>query len=365
MKALKISKLPDDAIRELLLSLFERKKIGGVFALAKTNTHNYAYALITNKELLKNITPTIPLMPANAGKLLSRLTMIEPVSTPIAVVVRPCELRALFELVKLEQAKLDNLLFVSFTCSGVYPTRFMIDGIENKLKAYWENIRTGQILQDLRESCRICENFVPDNADIILTLMGKDNSNESILLIKTEKGKNFLEDKSGQLIEADLELKKIENMRSKRIDEKKRVFADLKTEDFGIKGLTEIFGRCINCHACSKACPVCYCKLCYFESSESEYSSSTLEKELNKRGAVRLPTDTVFYHVGRLIHVGITCVGCGMCSDACPTSIPVFTIFNKTAEHVQQLFDYIPGRKIDEQIPLSTFNKKEFEEVED
>jgi formate dehydrogenase subunit beta len=365
MKALKISKPPDDAIRELLLSLFERKKIGGVFALTKTNTRNYAYTLITNKDLLKNITPTIPLMPTNAGKLLSRLTMIEPVSTPIAVVVRPCELRALFELVKLEQAKLDNLLFISFTCSGVYPTRFMIDGIENKLKAYWENIRTGHIPQDLRESCRMCENFVPDNADILLTLMEQDTGTESTLFIKTEKGKQFLEDKSGQLIEAESESKKIESMRNKRIDEKERIFADLKTEDFGIKGLTEIFGRCINCHACSKACPVCYCKLCYFESSESEYSSSTLEKELNKRGAVRLPADTVFYHIGRLIHVGITCVACGMCSDACPTNIPISTIFAKLGKRVQQLFDYVPGRNIEEPIPISIFNKEEFEEVEE
>lgn len=365
MKALKISNPPDDAIREVLLFLLEKKKVSSVFALSKTNTNNYAYALITDKELLKNIAPTFPLMPANAGKMISRLTMIEPVRSPVAVVLRPCELRALFELVKLEQAKLDNLLFISFTCNGVFPTKIMKHGLEDKLQKYWENAKNGEDLEELRESCRVCENFVPDNADIILTLIGKKNNNETNILVKTEKGGKFLKGKSNQSVELDLESKELDNVRNKRLEQKKKIFGDFKTEDFGIEGLTKIFGRCINCHACSKACPVCYCKLCYFESAKNEYNTSTLEIELNKRGALRLPTDTVFYHLGRLIHVGITCVGCGMCSDACPTSIRVSTIFTKAGEHVQQLFNYVPGRNIEEKIPISTFEKKEFQEVED
>ena len=314
MKSFKIAKPPDDTIKDILLFLLENKKVSSIFALSKVHNNNYAYTLITNKELLNDITPTFPLMPANAGKMISRLTMIEAVKSPVAVVLRPCELRALFELVKLEQAKLDNL------------------------KKYWENVKTGADFHELRECCRICENFVPDNADIIVPLAGNDINKETSVLIKTEKGAGFLKGMIDQFDEENLESAVLDTIRGKRKEKKQKTFADLKTEGFGIEGLINIFGRCINCHACSKACPACYCKLCYFESADSESDPSTFEIELKKRKAIRLPADTVFYHLGRLTHIGITCVGCGMCSDVCPTDIPVGTIFTKVSERIQKAF---------------------------
>jgi len=365
MKSFKILKAPDEALKEILLSLFELNKIKGVFALSRINSDNYGYALITDKTLIRDIAPTIPLMPANAAKSISRLTMVESLKSPIAVVLRPCELRALFELVKLEQARLDNMIFISFTCGGVFPTRIMKDGLHDKLEKYWENIKTGENLEDLRESCRICEHFVPDNADIILNLVGENNiSHETTVLLKSEKGEKLLTDKINKFVEIDLESEKLRSCINKRTEVKSKIYGAFETEKFGVDGLTRFFGRCINCHACSKACPVCYCKLCFFESAENEYNPSTLETMLNNRGALRLPVDTIFYHLGRLIHVGITCVGCGMCSDACPTDIPVSRIFSKAGERVQQLFEYVPGRNIDEKIPIATFQDTELTEVE-
>jgi formate dehydrogenase subunit beta len=365
MKSFKIPKSPDDTVKDILLFLLKNEKVGSIFALSKVHNNNHAYTLITDKELLSNITPTYPLMLANAGKMISRLTMIEAVKSPVAVVLRPCELRALFELVKLEQAKLDNLLFVSFTCGGVFPIKTKKDGLENKLKEYWENVKTGEDFQELRESCRICENFVPDNADIILQLAGNDTNTGTSVLIKTEKGAGFLEGIRDQFDEGSLESTTLDTIRGKRKERKQKTFADLKTEDFGIEGLINIFGRCINCHACSKACPACYCKLCYFESADSESDPSTFEIELKKRKAIRLPADTVFYHLGRLTHVGFTCVGCGMCSDVCPTNIPVGTIFSKVSERIQKAFEYTPGKDLEEKVPMSIFEMKEFEDVED
>ena len=365
MKSFKIPKPPDDTIKDILRFLLENKKVSSIFALSKVHNNNYAYTLITNKELLNNITPTFPLMPANAGKMISRLTMIEAVKSPVAVVLRPCELRALFELVKLEQAKLDNLLFVSFTCGGVFPIKTKKDILENSLKKYWENVKTGADFQKLRECCRICENFVPDNADIILQLAGNDINKETSVLIKTEKGAGFLKGMIDQFDEENLESAALDTIRGKRKEKKQKIFADLKTEDFGIEGLINIFGRCINCHACSKVCPACYCKLCYFESADSESDPSTFEIELKKRKAIRLPADTVFYHLGRLTHIGISCVGCGMCSDVCPTNIPVGTIFTKVSERIQKAFEYAPGKDLEEKIPMAIFEMKELEDVED
>lgn len=363
MKALRVSKSPDDAIRDVLLFLLEKKKIEAVFALSKIEENGYAYTLISDKKLLNNIRPSFPLMPVNAAKMISRFTAIEPVESPIAIALRPCELRSLLELVKLEQAKLDNLLFISFTCSGVFPIKTMKEELDGKFEKYWESARSGSDLEELRESCRMCEDFVPDNADIIVILANTDKNNESTIFMRTTQGEEFLEGMSDQFVEEDIESEELNGVRTRRAEQKKKILGDLKAENSGIKGLTRVFGRCINCHACSKACPICYCNVCHFESAESESDPSTFQVRLNNRGALRLPGNTLFYHVGRLIHASISCVGCGMCSDVCPTDIPVSTIFARVAERVQDLFNYVPGRNVKEEIPILTFETEELRDL--
>ena len=70
MKALKMSKPPDDAIRDILRFSLEKKKVQAVFSLSKIEGNGYAYALISNKDLLSNICPTFPLMPVNSARRL-------------------------------------------------------------------------------------------------------------------------------------------------------------------------------------------------------------------------------------------------------------------------------------------------------
>jgi len=115
----------------------------------------------------------------------------------------------------------------------------------------------------------------------------------------------------------------------------------------------------------SKVCPICYCTLCEFESPDSEYKPSNYESDLKKRGGLRVPPGTLYFQIGRLDHIAISCVGCGACEDVCPVDIPISIIFKKVGESVQKLFDYIPGRDVEEEIPLLTFEKEEFTEFED
>jgi formate dehydrogenase subunit beta len=58
-------------------------------------------------------------------------------------------------------------------------------------------------------------------------------------------------------------------------------------------------------------------------------------------------------------------VGCGSCEDACPVDIPLAIIFKKVGEDVQAKFNYMPGKNIDEEIPIKTFEIDEYTEVED
>jgi len=41
----------------------------------------------------------------------------------------------------------------------------------------------------------------------------------------------------------------------------------------------------------------------------------------------------------------------------------VFSIFRMVGDRVQKVFDYVPGRSLDEELPLSTFKEEELQEV--
>ena len=73
--------------------------------------------------------------------------------------------------------------------------------------------------------------------------------------------------------------------------------------------------------------------------------------------------DTLLFHMTRLNHMSASCVSCGMCTSACPAEIPVGAIFSAIGAGVQAAFDYIPGRSVDEPLPLITFQANEWTAV--
>ena len=81
-------------------------------------------------------------------------------------------------------------------------------------------------------------------------------------------------------------------------------------------------------------------------------------------GGLRLPPETSLFHVGRMLHMSLSCVSCGACEDACPTSIPVAQVFSLVGDRNQKEFSYVPGRSMDEPLPLRVYQEEEFEEVE-
>ncbi len=367
-KALRINKTPEEAVRELLEFLLESGKVKGIFTLGKIGKGGaVAYSLITDLDALKDASPLFPLMPANAAGLLSRLTWMGPVAEPVAAVVRPCELRTFMELVKRKQGSLENFLFISSTCAGVYPLETAANGnLAKKLPQYWDAIRKNEILSDIRPTCRACEHFLPYNADITVGLIGDKNVDKQCrIFLNTDKAEQSMNGMEGEYTEEDLESEEVNLLRSKREAYKKELFDEIRVEQFGIKALINTFGRCIGCHGCSKVCPICYCSLCYSDSQIYEYKPSTYETELRRRGGLRVPPNTLSYQIGRLTHMSISCVGCGLCADVCPADIPLSTIFLKVGESVQKMFNYLPGRDVEEKVPIMTFEEEEFAELEE
>jgi hypothetical protein len=93
-KVLKINKSVEEGVQGLLKFLLKSEKVKGVFTLRKINDRGaVAYSLITSLDMLKDAVPFFPLMPANAGKLLSNLTLRGSVVEPVVAVVEYIHLK--------------------------------------------------------------------------------------------------------------------------------------------------------------------------------------------------------------------------------------------------------------------------------
>jgi formate dehydrogenase subunit beta len=141
------------------------------------------------------------------------------------------------------------------------------------------------------------------------------------------------------------------------------MFAEVGKQIDSIEKLNVYLAGCVNCYNCRVACPVCYCRECVFVTDVFDHEPSQYLQWARQKGAVKMPTDTLLYHITRLAHMSTACVGCGQCTNACPNDIPIMPLFRTIAHQTQQAFDYQAGRDLEEKPPLSAFKEDEFAEV--
>jgi len=277
--------------------------------------------------------------------------------------MRPCEARAAVELSKLEQVDLENIFLITMDCPGALP---LADWAQDpkKIEEAFSKILKGGNSDGLRPICQICDNFSTTGAeDLHIGLLGTKGS--MFLIPHSPKGKSIL-DKLGLPVEQDISAWKtqVETLTRERQAKRKQAHKEVAANVTGLDNLLEAFSKCINCHNCMRVCPICYCQQCFFDSDTSKFPFEDYLMQAEAAGGLRLLPDTLLFHVGRMLHMSLSCVSCGACEDACPTSIPVAQIFSLVGSQNQKGFNYVPGRSVDEPLPLRVYQEKEFEEVE-
>ena len=294
-----------------------------------------------------------------APDVLSRLEGAEAPCPPAEV------LRAFVERVKREKGSFENLLTISPTCPGVYPLdRILEEGYDGLAASYFEAVSKGELPDGVRDSCRTCGFFVPIGSDITVSVAGcGDPGAGCTMYLNSARAAELTEGFGGDRTDREFDPVSLDGDLSARKSARRELFAGLDESCGSLDGLTDTFGRCVGCHGCSRVCPICYCLLCDFESSNFDYGFPYFEEHLSRKGALRLPPDTMLFHLGRLTHMSFSCVGCGMCSDVCPVDIPVATVFGRTGEVTRALFDYLPGRDPEEPVPVMIFREEELSEL--
>lgn len=326
-------------------------------------------ALVTDPALLDSANPLIPLMPINNARAVSAITG-KHTPAKIGVVLRPCETRALIELVKLQQASLENLTIISMDCPGTYEIPESVAKETWKqasnLSAYLDAAKEGKELEvdglSLRQACQMCIHPVPENADIHIRLFGVEVRRGLPVTMKDEIAAtlNLTEGEAGggeSISEA------IARLMAGRQKVREEALGHIRQKMTANGGIASLFTSCIRCHNCMTACPICYCKTCLFKTAAFDHEPEYYLNAAHRKGATRMLGDTLLFQLTRMNHMGASCVSCGMCTSACPSDIPVGTIFSAVGEQAQRAFEYAPGKDVTEALPLITFHPNEWTEI--
>jgi ferredoxin len=215
----------------------------------------------------------------------------------VAVVAKPCDVRALNVLIHEEQVAREQVFVIGVACAG------MVDAGDPVSSS-------GEETGLLAPHCQRCKERVPVFYD---ALVGKPPA----------------------------------------VDVPDDAWADVvelegKTPSERLAFWTREFDRCIRCYACRQACPGCYCFECLAEQVDPAWVSI----------AHRVP-QKAFFHIMRAYHLAGRCVECHACDAACPMHIPLSLLNRKIAKEVEALFGYHAGGDARVPPPLATFRKDE------
>jgi formate dehydrogenase subunit beta len=236
----------------------------------------------------------------------------------VGIVAKGCDTRAVVSEIVERQVPRENIVIMGIPCQGVIDRRAIearLDGRE-VLEAY---VAGGQLvlraadaeqtldLQEvLDEGCAICRHRNPPLYDILIGERVED-------------------------VEGAGPHPTVEEVKSWNADERWAYFA-------------AEFGRCIRCYACRQACPACYCPECFVDQTQPSWFAKSDDL-----------SDIMAFHIVRAFHTAGRCLDCGACARACPMHIDLRTLGKMVEKDVRDLYDYEAGMDLESIPPLGTF----------
>jgi formate dehydrogenase subunit beta len=106
----------------------------------------------------------------------------------------------------------------------------------------------------------------------------------------------------------------------------------------------DLLSPCIRCYACRNACPLCYCPTCFVDESKPQWV-----------GKGQDPIDVRTFHFLRAYHCAGRCTDCGACERACPVGINMRLFTRKLEKDCQEQFGWEAGLSLDQRPALDAY----------
>jgi len=242
---------------------------------------------------------------------------LKTVKGKVGIVSKGCDTRSIIGFIKERQVDRENILIIGIPCLGMIDRKKvgenldgkeLLEGIEDgsqiilKGEGFKEKINKEKLLH---ESCKSCKHRNPVLYDVLI-------------------GDKVPEQEVNEYSD-------VEEFASKSADERWAYFNNETS-------------KCIRCYACRNACPACYCPQCFVDESMPRWFGRTPN-----------PSDTLIFHIVRALHTAGRCVDCGACTRVCPMNVKLRVLNKKIERDVKELFSYEVGINLEDLPPMATF----------
>ncbi len=301
----------DSAIQDLAKKLLEEKKVDLVVGFA-------------GGSLPLRSTPCFIRRPEDASELIWNYSCENNLANylrrregRVAVVAKGCDVRSIVALINENQINRENVYIIGVPCSGMVDRAKAdeaVDGrdileVEDKgdtLVIRGKGFAREMKLEDLfHDTCKVCRHGNPVLCDV---LVGE--------AVPAKPGEDF---------------------------DDVTAFEALSPAERRATLAAEFF-KCIRCYACRNACPMCYCAECFVDCSTPAWIKKTPDVD-----------DNIMFQAGRVFHSAGRCADCGACDRACPMGINLRGMTRKMVKEVKELFGCEAGVSLEEKPALNTF----------
>lgn len=240
----------------------------------------------------------------------------------IGMIVKGCDMRSLVALTKERQVFRSSMVLIGVPCTGMLDQRLLqsrvggreISGIredgESVVVLTVDGAETAVKREELvQTACRDCRSPRPEGTDQLLT------------------GDARTPGDGGEAWVAEIEA----------------LSSAERWERFSAE-----MAKCIRCNACRQACPTCWCKECFADHTEMKWI-----------GVGTDPTDTMAYHLIRIFHQAGRCTQCDACVRACPMGVDLRPYTRRIGKDVRELFGYVTDFNQESLPPLVTFKMED------
>ncbi|MFA4917240.1 MAG: hypothetical protein WC560_11310 [Syntrophales bacterium] len=235
----------------------------------------------------------------------------------IGIVAKGCDSRNIVTHIIENKIKREKLVIIGVPCKGMLDKRKVAGMFENGI-------------DDIRED----DNVVRVKSRGVETSLNKSDVLQENCALCIHRNPVIYDELAGPLVEEKKDVDRYADVR--RIE---AMTAQEKWEYF-----KDLISPCIRCYACRNACPLCYCPTCFVDESRPQWCGKSQDE-----------IDTRTFHFLRAYHCAGRCTDCGACERACPVGIKVRQFTSKLNKDCLDMFGWEAGVSPDERPPLDTF----------
>lgn len=235
----------------------------------------------------------------------------------IGVIAKGCDARNIIVHITENKIKRDQLYIIGIPCKG------MID--RHKIALLFE-----------KEITKVVEN----DDDIIVKGPGSEktfarhNVMQQNCVVCIHRNPVVYDELAAEPVEEQKDVDRYEDVR--------RIEAMAPAEKW--KFFDDLLELCIRCYACRNVCPLCFCPTCFVDDSSPQWLGKSQD-----------PVDVRTFHFLRAFHYAGRCTDCGACERACPVGINMRFLTKKLEKDCLEKFGWTPGLSVEQRRPLDTY----------